>query len=61
MVLEGRPTDEIEELVDFTTQLELPTTLVEVGLSVEATDDIADVARARRRFRARPYTTCRSR
>jgi glycerol dehydrogenase len=46
LVLEGAPTGEIREFIEFTTRIGLPTTLTEVGLSLDDVDDIARVAAA---------------
>ncbi|WP_264029407.1 glycerol dehydrogenase [Cellulosimicrobium sp. SH8] len=42
LVLEGAPTEEIEEFVRFTTRVGLPNTLTEIGLT---TDDVRDLTR----------------
>lgn len=42
LVLEGAPTREIQDFVEFTTRVGLPTTLTEIGLAV---DDVADLTR----------------
>lgn len=42
LVLEGAPSAEIRDFVEFTTRVGLPTTLTEVGLR---TDDVADLTR----------------
>lgn len=46
LVLEGAPTSEIRDFVEFTTRVGLPTTLTEVGLSVDDTRELALVAEA---------------
>jgi glycerol dehydrogenase len=46
LVLEGAPTSDIREFVEFTTRVGLPTTLTEVGLSAEDTDALRTVADA---------------
>ena len=49
LVLEGAPTGDIREFVEFTTRVGLPTTLTEVGLRVsddEALKTVADAATA---------------
>ncbi|MDY7541248.1 MULTISPECIES: glycerol dehydrogenase [unclassified Cryobacterium] len=46
LVLEGAPTQEIRDFIEFTTRVGLPNTLTEVGLSVEDEDDLRRVAEA---------------
>lgn len=46
LVLEGAPTSEIADFVEFTTRVGLPTTLTEMGLRPEDTEEIQAVARA---------------
>ncbi len=46
LVLEGAPTDEIREFIEFTTRVGLPNTLTEVGLSVDDDAEIATIAAA---------------
>lgn len=46
LVLEGAPTQEIRDFVEFTTRVGLPTTLTEVGLSTDDVDDLTRVAQA---------------
>lgn len=46
LVLEGAPTSEVEEFIEFTTRVGLPTTLTEIGLSPDDTDEIGAVAGA---------------
>lgn len=46
LVLEGAPEREVRDFVELTTRLGLPTTLTEVGLSVDDVDDLTRVARA---------------
>ncbi|GAA1312136.1 glycerol dehydrogenase [Pseudonocardia xinjiangensis] len=46
LVLEGAPTSDIREFVEFTTRVGLPTTLTEVGLSADDTDALRTVADA---------------
>ncbi|WP_432515219.1 glycerol dehydrogenase [Kineococcus sp. SYSU DK001] len=46
LVLEGAPTSEVRDFVEFTTRVGLPTTLTEVGLRPEDTDELAAVAAA---------------
>ncbi|WP_329388433.1 glycerol dehydrogenase [Streptomyces sp. NBC_01716] len=46
LVLEGAPTSDIREFVEFTTRVGLPTTLTEVGLSVDDDTELRTVAEA---------------
>jgi glycerol dehydrogenase len=46
LVLEGAPTQEIRDFVEFTTRVGLPNTLTEVGLAVDDVDDLTRVAEA---------------
>lgn len=46
LVLEGAPTGEIREFIEFTTRVGLPTTLAEVGLTTDNTDELELVANA---------------
>lgn len=46
LILEGAPTSDIRDFVEFTTRVGLPTTLTEIGLSVDDTDDLQRVAAA---------------
>jgi glycerol dehydrogenase len=46
LVLEGAPTSDIREFVEFTTRVGLPTTLTEVGLSADDTGALRTVADA---------------
>lgn len=46
LVLEGRPSAEIEDFIEFTTRLGLPNTLTEIGLSPEDIDSLTKVAEA---------------
>lgn len=46
LVLEGAPSEEVEAFVEFTTRVGLPTTLTEVGLSVDDVTDLTTVAEA---------------
>lgn len=46
LVLEGAPTQEIRDFVEFTTRVGLPNTLTEVGLSTGDLDDLTRVAQA---------------
>lgn len=46
LVLEGAPTGDIRDFIEFTTRVGLPTTLTEVGLNVDDSDAIATVAAA---------------
>lgn len=46
LVLEGAPSSEIREFVEFTTRVGLPTTLTEVGLRADDLDSLTTVARA---------------
>ena len=46
LVLEGAPTSEIRDFVEFTTRVGLPNTLTEVGLGVDDVDVLRAVARA---------------
>ncbi|GAB3402276.1 glycerol dehydrogenase [Schumannella luteola] len=46
LVLEGAPTSEIRDFVEFTTRVGLPTTLTEVGLKPEDADELAAIAAA---------------
>lgn len=46
LVLEGAPSDEIRDFVEFTTRVGLPTTLTEIGLSPDDTSVLEAVAAA---------------
>ncbi|MFD3481751.1 glycerol dehydrogenase [Streptomyces sp. NPDC058665] len=46
LVLEGAPTSDIREFVEFTTRVGLPTTLTEVGLAVDDDTELRTVAEA---------------
>ncbi|AXG81115.1 glycerol dehydrogenase [Streptomyces paludis] len=46
LVLEGAPTSDIREFVEFTTRVGLPNTLTEVGLSAGDDDELRTVAEA---------------
>lgn len=46
LVLEGAPTGDIRDFIEFTTRVGLPTTLTEVGLMVENTHELELVANA---------------
>lgn len=46
LVLEGAPTGDIRDFIEFTTRVGLPTTLTEVGLTVESSQELALVASA---------------
>jgi len=46
LVMEGAPTSDIVEFIEFTTRVGLPTTLTEVGLSADDTDALHTVAKA---------------
>lgn len=46
LVLEGAPTEEIEEFVRFTTRVGLPNTLTEIGLTTDDVHDLTRVAEA---------------
>ncbi|MGI8311450.1 glycerol dehydrogenase [Saccharopolyspora hattusasensis] len=46
LVLEGAQTSDIREFIEFTTQVGLPTTLIEVGLSSDDTESLRTVADA---------------
>lgn len=46
LVLEGAPTEEIEEFVRFTTRVGLPNTLTEIGLTTADVHDLTRVAEA---------------
>jgi glycerol dehydrogenase len=46
LVLEGAPTKEIEDFVEFTTRVGLPNTLTEIGLSNENTKELRAIAEA---------------
>ncbi len=46
LVLEGAPTSEIRDFVEFTTRVGLPNTLTEVGLGVDDVDVLRAVAQA---------------
>jgi glycerol dehydrogenase len=46
LVLEGAPTAQIRDFIEFTTRVGLPTTLTEVGLSPDDTDALRTVADA---------------
>jgi glycerol dehydrogenase len=44
LILEGAPSSDIREFVEFTTRVGLPTTLTEIGLSLDDTADLQLVA-----------------
>ncbi|MFB9376273.1 glycerol dehydrogenase [Kineococcus gynurae] len=44
LILQGAPTSEIRDFVEFTTRVGLPTTLTEIGLSADDTEDLQAVA-----------------
>jgi glycerol dehydrogenase len=46
LVLEGAPTSEIRDFVEFTTRVGLPNTLTEIGLGVDDVDTLTAVAQA---------------
>ncbi|MEW1808025.1 glycerol dehydrogenase [Pseudarthrobacter sp. NPDC080039] len=46
LVLEGAPTGDIRDFIEFTTKVGLPTTLTEVGLAAENTHELELVANA---------------
>ena len=46
LILEGAPTEEIRDFIIFTTKVGLPTTLTEVGLSVDDNEELEAVAAA---------------
>ncbi|WP_333811239.1 glycerol dehydrogenase, partial [Timonella senegalensis] len=46
LILEGAPTHEIEDFIEFTTKVGLPNTLTEIGLSNEHTAELRAVAEA---------------
>lgn len=46
LVLEGAPTGDIRDFIEFTTRVGLPTTLTEVGLTAENTHELELVANA---------------
>lgn len=46
LVLEGAPTSEIRDFIEFTTRVGLPNTLTEVGLSADDTASLTTVAEA---------------
>jgi len=46
LVLEGAPTEEIEDFVRFTTRVGLPNTLTEIGLTTDDVGDLTAVAKA---------------
>ena len=46
LIMEGADSEEIEDFIEFTTKVGLPTTLTEVGLSPEDTDVLEAVAKA---------------
>jgi glycerol dehydrogenase len=46
LVLEGAPTGEIRDFIEFTTRVGLPTTLTEVGLRADDTESLTTVANA---------------
>jgi len=46
LVLEGAPMAEIEDFVEFTTRVGLPTTLTEVGLSIDDEKELQAVGKA---------------
>lgn len=46
LIMEGAETEELEDFIEFSTRVGLPTTLTEVGLSPEDTDVLEAVAKA---------------
>ena len=46
LIMEGADTEELEDFIEFSTRVGLPTTLTEVGLSPEDTDVLEAVAKA---------------
>jgi glycerol dehydrogenase len=46
LVLEGAPTADIRDFIEFTTRVGLPTTLTEVGLSADDTESLGKIADA---------------
>lgn len=44
LVLEGAPTSEIRDFIEFTTRVGLPNTLTEIGLTTDDVDDLTRVA-----------------
>lgn len=46
LILEGAPTAELEDFIEFTTLVGLPNTLTEIGLSPEDTEEIEAIAKA---------------
>lgn len=46
LVMEGAPTSDIRDFVEFTTRVGLPTTLTEVGLSADDTESLQKVSEA---------------
>ena len=46
LVLEGAPTGDIREFIEFTTRVGLPTTLTEVGLRADDTESLGRIADA---------------
>lgn len=47
LILEGAPAREIEDFVVFTTRVGLPSTLTEIGLSPEDTEELRPIAEQR--------------
>lgn len=46
LIMEGADSKEIEEFIAFTTQIGLPNTLTEIGLTPEDTDEVRAIAEA---------------
>ena len=46
LILEGAPSSDIRDFVEFTTRVGLPTTLTEIGLSIDDDSDLRGVAEA---------------
>lgn len=46
LIMEGADTDELEDFIEFTTRVGLPTTLTEVGISPDDTDTLEEIAKA---------------
>ncbi len=46
LVLEGRPTKEIDDFIEFTTRLGLPNTLTEIGVAADDLESLTTIAKA---------------
>ncbi|WP_175935196.1 glycerol dehydrogenase [Corynebacterium sp. Marseille-P4321] len=46
LIMEGADTEELEDFIEFTTRVGLPTTLTEVGIDPEDTETLEEIAKA---------------